>query len=128
MFKRYKLFIIIVSILGLAFLGLVLSERMPIPIGCPFKALTGIPCPGCGGTRAVQHIFRGEILEALYMNPLSCILFVFMCIMPFWAFYDGYKEKNTLMKFLRTPWPTPYLIILFIVLAANWIWNIIKHL
>lgn len=128
MFKRYKLFIIIVTILGLAFFGLLLSERMPIPIGCPFKALTGIPCPGCGGTRALQSILRGDILNALYINPLSCLLLCFLCILPLWAFYDGYKKKDSLMKFFHTPWPKPYLIILFCVLVANWIWNIVKQL
>lgn len=128
MFKRYKLFIIIVTILGLAFFGLLLSERMPIPLGCPFKAITGIPCPGCGGTRALQSILNGDILHALYINPLSCLLICFLCILPFWAFYDGYKQKDTLMKALRTPWPKPYLIILICILLANWIWNIIKQL
>ncbi len=128
MFKRYKLFIFIITILGLAFFGLLLSERMPIPIVCPFKVITGIPCPGCGGTRAFLSILNGDILHALYINPLSCLLCVFFCIFPFWAFYDCYKRKDTLMKFLRKPWPKPYLMILFCVILINWIWNIFKHL
>ena len=37
---------------------------------CPFKALTGIPCPGCGMTRAVLHACKGEFREAFYYHPL----------------------------------------------------------
>ena len=77
MFQRYKLFIIITFILGLVFFGMLFFDKIPILIACPFKAITGFPCPGCGGIRAVQHIFHGEHLKALYTNPLSCILFCF---------------------------------------------------
>ena len=128
MLKRYKLFIIITTILGLAFFGLLLSERVQIPIGCPFKALTGIPCPGCGGTRALYAILHGDILEALYINPLSCVLIVFFAILPFWALYDGYTGKGILQKAFRMRLPKFCLVILFVVILANWIWNIIKQL
>lgn len=128
MLKRYKLFIIVVSILGLAFIGLYVFDNLSVLVRCPFKAITGIPCPGCGGIRAIQSIFCGDLQTALYINPLSCVIFCFLCILPIWAFYDGYKDKNTLMKFLHTPWPRFYMIVLIFILIANWIWNIIKHL
>ena len=31
---------------------------------CPFKLLTGVPCPGCGMTRAYLHLFEGDIQGA----------------------------------------------------------------
>ncbi|MFO7243402.1 MAG: DUF2752 domain-containing protein [Actinomycetes bacterium] len=37
---------------------------------CPFYALTGMYCPGCGGTRAVYDLAHGDVLGALSMNPL----------------------------------------------------------
>jgi hypothetical protein len=27
---------------------------------CPFRAVTGLPCPLCGGTRAFTHVARGD--------------------------------------------------------------------
>ena len=43
---------------------------------CPFRALTGYPCPGCGMTRAFSAIAHGEPLTAVLYNPLSPLLFV----------------------------------------------------
>lgn len=37
---------------------------------CPFKAVTGIPCPGCGMTRAVMSALRGDFREAFRYHPL----------------------------------------------------------
>jgi hypothetical protein len=42
---------------------------------CPFRNLTGLPCPGCGMTRAFHHLTHGHVAEALRYNPLSIILF-----------------------------------------------------
>jgi hypothetical protein len=43
---------------------------------CPFRALTGYPCPGCGMTRAFSAIAHGEPLRAVIYNPLSPVLFI----------------------------------------------------
>ena len=37
---------------------------------CPFRRLTGLPCPGCGSTRAVMSLLHGEPAKALAWNPL----------------------------------------------------------
>lgn len=41
-----------------------------IPGFCIFRALTGIYCPGCGGTRAFHLLFRGDIVGSLMHNPI----------------------------------------------------------
>jgi len=38
--------------------------------GCLFRAVTGIPCPTCGGTRALLALARLDIPAALAWNPL----------------------------------------------------------
>lgn len=37
---------------------------------CEIRRISGLPCPGCGGTRAFYHLFRGEILESFRLNPI----------------------------------------------------------
>lgn len=32
---------------------------------CRFRDITGLPCPGCGGTHAVTALFQGRFLESL---------------------------------------------------------------
>lgn len=66
---------------GLLLLGLTYGLDIRIP--CPFKTVTGFPCPGCGGMRALDALLRGKFGEALSINPLSCLLiaaFVAACI------------------------------------------------
>ena len=38
---------------------------------CPWKAATGIPCPGCGLTRATIRLARGEFGEAMHLHPFA---------------------------------------------------------
>ncbi len=38
--------------------------------GCPIKFLTGIPCPGCGMTRAILSALRLDFAEAFHFHPL----------------------------------------------------------
>ena len=39
-------------------------------IGCPIRALTGIPCGGCGMTRAYLSLLKPDIHSAFYYHPL----------------------------------------------------------
>lgn len=37
--------------------------------GCPFRALTGLPCPLCGGTHACAALVQGDWAGAWAANP-----------------------------------------------------------
>ncbi len=38
---------------------------------CSFRARTGAPCLGCGGTEAFGHASRGRFVRAVVANPLG---------------------------------------------------------
>lgn len=38
---------------------------------CPVKRLSGVPCPGCGITRAIIHCSRGDFRGAVHRHPLG---------------------------------------------------------
>ncbi len=40
---------------------------------CLVQRMAGIPCPLCGGTRAVAALARGGFVEALAWNPLAAV-------------------------------------------------------
>ena len=41
---------------------------------CPGAALFGVPCPGCGLSRAASLLLHGDLQGALLLHPLSPVL------------------------------------------------------
>lgn len=37
---------------------------------CAFHSITGLYCPGCGGTRAIRELLRGNLRMSLQYHPL----------------------------------------------------------
>jgi hypothetical protein len=46
------------------------------PTICPIALLTGVPCPGCGMTRAASALLRGDLTLALDYHPLIPLIAV----------------------------------------------------
>jgi hypothetical protein len=65
---------------GLAALGgfLLLHAWVPAPGAqntvCLLRRLAGLPCPGCGLTRAFAHLAKGEWAAAASDHPLAFVL------------------------------------------------------
>src|ERR1700716_3309549 len=36
---------------------------------CPFRLLTGLPCPGCGLTRSLVSLLHGDLSAAVLSHP-----------------------------------------------------------
>lgn len=53
------------------------------PVLCPWRLLTGYPCPGCGGIRAVGAISTGQFDQAWLLNPVA---FLVCSVVLVWAF------------------------------------------
>lgn len=54
------------------------SAAAAVPIGCPFKALTGLDCPGCGSTRSLGALTRFDLGAAFDHNVLVPVALVFL--------------------------------------------------
>lgn len=46
-------------------------EESSYSTGCPFLAVTGILCPGCGVSRTINRLMWGDVLGALRYNILA---------------------------------------------------------
>jgi hypothetical protein len=77
----------LVTVATLSLATLALHYRDPHQHGswglCPFNALTGLYCPGCGGLRAVNDLTDGHVGAAFSSNvvvtaliPLATVLLV----------------------------------------------------
>ncbi|MBD0267652.1 MAG: DUF2752 domain-containing protein [Cyanobacteria bacterium Co-bin8] len=47
-------------------------------LGCPFRSLTGIPCPTCGMTRSFMAVARGDLVQALSYHLFGPALFLML--------------------------------------------------
>lgn len=63
---------------GLALAGALASiepaTRAAWSPGCPFRVITGLDCPGCGGTRAFYALTQGDVVLAMDHNLLAVTL------------------------------------------------------
>ena len=47
---------------------------------CPFKMLTGFPCPGCGITKSLVYFYEGNLYKSFYYHILGPFVVVFAII------------------------------------------------
>jgi hypothetical protein len=47
---------------------------------CPFLEVTGRPCPGCGGLRAVNDLTQGDLTGAIGSNVLAVALVAMLAV------------------------------------------------
>lgn len=76
---------------------------------CPFHALTGLHCPGCGSLRALHQLLHGNVAAAFGLNALVVLSLPFM----------GYAAINCALRLTgRRPLPAP-------LVRAGWIWTLL---
>lgn len=44
------------------------------PVLCPFRLVTGLPCPFCGMTRSLLALGRGDVAASVALHPLGPVV------------------------------------------------------
>lgn len=62
-------------LLGMAGIIFLIRQMVPDAVRflrtpCVFHAITGLYCPGCGGTRAAEAFFKGKFLLSFCYHPI----------------------------------------------------------
>ena len=93
---------------------------------CQFHALTGLYCPGCGGTRAAYQLLHGRVLPALKDNALFVLALPALAVLG--ARFVVQKLRNQQTAFQLRPeivWPLLVVALVFTVLrnlpAFSWL-------
>jgi len=102
------------------------TARSHIPgepgLACPLRALTGVPCPGCGMTTGVTQLLAADPMGALRANPYS-IPFVLLCLVAVATFLPS-RERQTTLR-LPTTLRIPTLVVLA-VLTSSWAFQLVR--
>jgi hypothetical protein len=69
---------------------------------CPFLALTGWYCPGCGALRAVHALAHGDLGTALARNPLVVVAVGYLAVT--WVLWLERSVTGRSRRWLAPPW------------------------
>jgi hypothetical protein len=129
---KLKWFILFLLLVGLgSTMALAFRNSIQGPELCLFKHATGWPCPSCGSTRAVVHLWHGHFWQSLTTNPLGMVVFVLAWPALFLLLRDARDGGTRFEKgldqiqvaFQSRPW---LFVLLAFLLALNWGWNMYK--
>lgn len=84
---------------------------------CPFKAITDIPCPGCGMTRAYLAVLRGYFKGAFFWHPLFPLTPVLAGALAVYSF----GKKPLLRKIAEIT-----LIVVAVLFVVVWIFRLVN--
>ena len=115
--KRIIILNIVVAVLVAGFVVVTLLLKDREEMQCAFYSLTGLYCPGCGGTRAVYSLLRLRIFDAIKYNitvPLGAFVYIYYNVR---AFIAGLKNDTEYFKNQKYP----LCIVLVAVLLLNFV-------
>lgn len=84
---------------------------------CPLNKITGLHCPGCGATRCVGALVRGDFEQAFAYNPMFILL---LPLIAYGLWRSGYRSWTGRIApgYVVPEWA---LKVLIVVLAAYFI-------
>ena len=69
---------------------------------CPSRFLLGIPCPGCGLTRAFVLLLQGKIVEATIMHPYWAAVVIVAIVAFLYRYclsnYEFWQKRSKLLQ------------------------------
>ncbi len=100
---------------ALAYIGLADPHRSNFFFpACPFKALTGLDCPGCGGLRMVHDLLHGDLAAAVVDNVY---LLVGLPLLLIWALVRWRSN--------RPVWNIP---VVGVIIVTALTWAVVRNL
>jgi hypothetical protein len=92
------------ALAGVSALGVIVASRAYAPYAttgpvlCPFHGLLGLPCPGCGLTRAFCSLAHADVSAALGYHALSPLLFLATLAAPLVCSYELVRRRPSALS------------------------------
>lgn len=64
---------------------------------CPFKMLSGFPCPGCGITKSMVFFYEGDIYKSFYYHLFGPFVLL-ICVFLLFKFTVEFFKKQTVLE------------------------------
>ena len=87
---------------------------------CPFLAITGRYCPGCGALRAVHALAHGDPMTALARNPFVVVALGYVVVA--WVLWLERTASGRPVRWLAPAW------VLYSVLGAILMFGVLRNL
>lgn len=88
------------------------SEYINLVPKCWIYETTGILCLSCGGTRCIQNIMKGNLVQAFYCNSMIFIAIFYLLIFNIVYLYNLDKE----IKIFTWIYPKWWHVVLFVII------------
>lgn len=117
--KKVIITSILISIIILIFLYL--NKHYGFYIPCVFRKTTGLYCPGCGATRCILALLKGNIKASFSYNPIFFIMLPFLSIGIIYKIYLYIENKkdNLINKIPNYIWITIIVILIIFGILRN---------
>lgn len=86
--KAYRIALIAIMIYNVV-------VRIVFHAACPQLIITGIPCAGCGMTRAVWYIAMGQLARGMRLNPAAPLWMALVLWLSWNRYVRGVCSKKT---------------------------------
>lgn len=111
--NKKSIIIILIEIIGIVLLYfLINSDFIQIISKCWIYETTGVQCISCGGTRFVQYLLQGKIIEAFLSHIVFFLGFIYLFLVNIVYIINLNKKK----KILTWLYPKYWYIIIFVII------------
>ncbi|HEY4103302.1 MAG TPA: DUF2752 domain-containing protein [Polyangiaceae bacterium] len=100
--------------------ALIAAAHFPL---CPMAGVLGIPCPGCGLTRATLALLHGDVQRAWSLHPLVFVispLFAWLTASAAFTFVRGPRKATNFKPWLASRSATVFLLGLLVATLLVW--------
>ncbi len=83
---------------------------------CPSVLISGFPCPGCGMTRAMIYLLRGEVGRSCAINPAGVLWAAWAVLFAFERYGLGRRSKTI----VRAAYAIAVFMIMVYIIRMKW--------